>query len=64
LRNGKKADIGMMEVLVNEGLDTKDQLVIDKGLLGVPATDNYNRGSKINIGAGGKYLFAIWETFN
>jgi len=64
LQNGKKADIGMIEVLVNEALATKDQLVIDRGLLGLPASDAYNKGDKINIGAGGKYLFAIWENFN
>jgi len=64
LNNGKKANIGMIEVLVNEALATKDQLVSDRGELDMPSSDVFNRGDKINFGAGDKYLFAMWEVFN
>jgi hypothetical protein len=50
----------MFEVMIDERLETSQQLVIDKGKIPIPVEDNLNSG-KLNFGAGSDYLVTYYE---
>ena len=56
--------LGMFEVLIDEELDDKDQLVIDYGELEVPVGDESNNYGPLNIGGGENYLPTFFDKFS
>ena len=58
--------IGMIEVLIDEGLPNEEQVVLDRGELSVPDNEEETASNQgpIKLGGGEKYLLTTFETFS
>ena len=56
----------MIEVLIDEGLPNEEQVVLDRGELSVPDSEEETASNQgpIKLGGGEKYLLTTFETFS